>query len=209
MEAAILSSSSGVFIFIPELVSEVIFLDGQVKKAVEHRLAASESAFNASFLHFRFSAWLALSCTCQESYSLFVDFLAGFVFHGQRVDPGGWAGLDAPPARSSGLGSLGIFCNFAFFLDRLYVIHSEILTRNLTPFFAGFVFLGQRFEVGIIAPIRGRCKFCGFVFCPVGSRPFITRHLFGISRDCRWVRFFYAANGTEAAVNFSSNSSTS
>ena len=88
-------------------------------------------------------------------------------------------------------------------------IHFEILTRNLTPFFAGFVFFGQRFEVGISAPIRSQCNLYAFVFCPVGSRPFITRHLFGISRDLRWVRFFYAANGTEAAVNFSSSSSTS
>ena len=59
MEAAILSSSSGVFIFIPELVSELIFLDGQVKRPVERRFAASESACQAICLHFRFLlGWL-------------------------------------------------------------------------------------------------------------------------------------------------------
>ena len=78
---------------------------------------------------------------------------------------------------------------FCVFFGRLYVSHSDRLIRHLPPFFAGFVFLGQRFEVGINAPIRSQCNFCFFVFRLVSSWPFIPGDLFGISRVSRWVRF--------------------
>ena len=65
----------------------------------------SQSAADTSFAILYVSP-SALCNSFHDTFSESVALFPGFVFRGQRVDPCGWAGLDAPPARSLGYESL-------------------------------------------------------------------------------------------------------